>query len=249
MSLEAEASKLSNTYGKWCNCNGVRGLLDSDDGAHVVSIVGRLNKFSAAPPHQAAHPMSVKATLRTINRGVALVLSALRWQVPTAGELGSHIQSATSQVRGQQWQLVMAYGGVEPLVKSILRAPGRGLAPAAFELAVSACALPAPEPVTVPNQSPAMHADWFDGAASNDLLAFLGLDAGDKTIVRRWLLQQTALTKWDEVLRLAKAIRNTTAHGALSATKVKRWKLGGTITRLTRDLGTFTTAIITRLAE
>mgnify|MGYP000913948199 FL=1 len=71
---------------------------------------------------------------------------------------------------------------------------------------------------------------------------------GDVKIFRRWFLQGESVSNWVDALFLARAIRNATAHGALSASKAAELKLGEAIAVLTRDLTLVAAAIFEVLA-
>src|SRR5262249_23132983 len=80
-------------------------------------------------------------------------------------------------------------------------------------------------------------------------LEFLGLDGEDAQSIYRWLADRQPVVSWASGLGLAKALRNATASGALSASKVKEWKLQAAFGTLVEDLGTVTAAALTRLSE
>src|SRR5262249_24095325 len=135
------------------------------------------------------------------------------------------------------------------LIKAILSRKTGGLRPEDFRAIESTVALPRMEPIEVPVRSERVMKEWFDDTAPNDVLAFLGLENADRAIVDQWLVNRTALSTWSESLQVSKAMRNTTAHGALSASKVKDWKLQGTIQALTRNAGRVAAAVLQKLCE
>ena len=53
-----------------------------------------------------------------------------------------------------------------------------------------------------------------------ELIEFLGLRGGDLKAFESWVLAESPVNEWDQRILLAKALRNMSAHGALSASKV-----------------------------
>ncbi len=61
------------------------------------------------------------------------------------------------------------------------------------------------------------------------------------------MVQAAKVSSWTDAVRLAKALRNATAHGALSATKVKQWGLENAIFTLSDNLGELVVAGLRKL--
>jgi hypothetical protein len=76
----------------------------------------------------------------------------------------------------------------------------------------------------------------------------LGLSETDANAVGKWLAEQQPACSWPSALQLAQAFRNATVHGALSASKVKEWKLRPAFRTLTDDLGSVTAAVLMKLS-
>jgi hypothetical protein len=68
-------------------------------------------------------------------------------------------------------------------------------------------------------------------------------------MIRRWLIEQQPITSWEAALAFAQALRNVTVHGALSATKIKEWKLPATLETLLHNLEQVVAAALARLNE
>jgi hypothetical protein len=66
---------------------------------------------------------------------------------------------------------------------------------------------------------------------------FLSVTAGDKKIIERWIIQANSISSWEDAVKLAKALRNASAHGFLSAKKVQDWQLKPGLSTLADNLG------------
>lgn len=77
------------------------------------------------------------------------------------------------------------------------------------------------------------------------LFRFLGILKKKKTsinqdgeIFKEWLNNKgSSLTNWSDIVKLAKAFRNMTVHGALSASKLREWGFKNAIYALSNNLG------------
>ncbi|MEC4815849.1 MAG: hypothetical protein SAK29_21630 [Scytonema sp. PMC 1069.18] len=56
-------------------------------------------------------------------------------------------------------------------------------------------------------------------------------------MIDQWIVQSVPIYTWSDAVRLAKALRNATAHGALSPTKVQEWGLQKAFLTLPNNLG------------
>jgi hypothetical protein len=178
---------------------------------------------------------------------VPLVQAALCWEEPTVGGT-TEKRSDTDRRRGDQWRLVLAFSGFETLAKALLSQKGRGgIGVEAFRNLLVGCTLPEYVPLDVPEHRESLLEEWFNTEAQDELLDFLGLDFGDAKITATWLIKREAMTTWVDGLCLAKALRNATVHGALSASKVVQWKLTRPIRRLVDDLGLVVGSVLDRL--
>lgn len=207
----------------------------------------RLLRFAATHAAEEAH---IKRMTANLARGQALVAAALDWQEPVIQRNAR--PTASDRARGLQWRLVMAYGGLETIVKSLLAANGRGgLSPEKFSAFAVAAVAPAPSCPRLSRRRRELE-DWLLRPASgteNPVIEFLGLERGDAEIVERWLVSCDQLISWEEQLRLTKALRNATAHGALTSSRASKWGIVQALDTLTLDIGRLTTAALRRLLE
>jgi hypothetical protein len=149
---------------------------------------------------------------------------------------------STANARGIQWQLVMAYGGFESVTKTLmnLRENKSGLTLAHVEYFTSKCNnLPPYIPLEAPDTTRKNLDKWLtkSSGTGKELLDFLGVERGDRNQIKDWLVNSNQIEDWANATMLAKALRNTTAHGALSPTKVEEWGLKPAMKILVKNLG------------
>jgi hypothetical protein len=161
-----------------------------------------------------------------IIRGRELLKNAREWAEPEIG------QGPSATYRGLQWKLVMAYSGMELLVKSLTAKGKGGLGPVEVEALVSKLPLPAMEPIPSPSLDRKPIKDWLEQLDQDAALDFLKTDKGDRSQIQSWLFDQKPCATWTDALLLAKALRNCTAHGALSPKKVDNWGLSDAFKQL-----------------
>ena len=244
-SKNARGLNLTRSWSVWCSFVDALALGAEGSRSHEI-LYERLARFS---PRHVNTPEHVETVRDVLYRGVPLLLAALGWEEPTAGSRGAkNVQ--TDRARGDQWRLVIAYGGFETVARGLLANPSMTyLEPADFDaLLANAPTLPRFAPIPSPQQKEAVRDRWFApevlAAPRHPLLTFLGLTNGDAEIVYRWLVEGQPIDSWQTALRLAQTLRNVTAHGALSASKTREWKLRPVCQRLTQDLATVTAAAI-----
>lgn len=170
------------------------------------------------------------ARIHGIIRGHEMVSQAKLWAEPTIGP------GKTAPARGRQWRLVMAYGGLELLVKSLSATKGNGLDEKILSDLFGKLALPPFEALKAPSPEKSSLKEWIEEEDASDVLDFLRMGNGDRARFDTWLTKQQPVESWVEGVLLAKALRSATVHGALSPTKVMEWKLNETFTRLTEDI-------------
>lgn len=150
---------------------------------------------------------------------------------------------STAKARGIQWQLVMAYGGFESVTKTLmaLRVEKKsGLTLAHVKKFTSKCNnLPPYIPLEAPDTTTKNLEKWLTKSSETgkELLNFLGLKNGYRNKIKDWLVNSNQIEDWANATMLAKALRNATAHGALSPTKVKEWRLEPAMKILVKNLG------------
>lgn len=207
----------------------------------------RLVRFSAAHQAETNH---IKRVIANLARGQALVAAAVEWHEPTISR--NTRPSAADRARGHQWRLVMAYGGLETITKTLLAAAGRGgLTPDDFTTFAAAAMPPAPSCPRLPRRRRELE-DWLQrpaNGATNPVIEFLGLERGDAAIIETWLVTGDDIHSWSDELRLAKALRNATAHGALTGSRACKWGIEHAFDELALDIGRLVTAALRRLQE
>jgi len=72
---------------------------------------------------------------------------------------------------------------------------------------------------------------WME-QGEEEALDFLGASAGDRKIFAEWISERKSIEVTLKAALLAKAFRNCTLHGTLSASKIKQFGLGKAIKRL-----------------
>jgi len=180
--------------------------------------------------HEFKDESQIGSYVHGIIRGRELLKNAREWSEPEIG------QGPSAIYRGLQWKLVMAYSVIELLVKSLTALGKGGLGPAEVEALISKLTLPAFEPITSPSLEKQSIKAWIEEMDQDAVLDFLKTDKGDRNQIQSWLFDQKSCSSWTEALLLAKALRNCTAHGALSPTKVQEWGLAEAFKQLPQDL-------------
>ena len=190
----------------------------------------------------------LNSVLTALAKGKQLVEAALLWESPIAGGSGSE----TDQLRGIQWRLVMAWGGLETIVKASRGKPVRGVHRRHLLDLTNNCLEDEYEPWS---KTPAnkkltrwINTEWHDGDMA--VLVYFGLTHPEvKQAISDWLVESRSLESWTDALQLAKAVRHASAHGYLSASKIREWGLRRSFLRLTHDIGAITSAVFRRLSE
>jgi hypothetical protein len=212
-----------------------------------------LTFFVRWPCRHPAAPEHLHTVIVALSKGTALVKAALAWEEASAGPEATRSRSLTSRARGEQWRLVMAYGALETVFEALLSPHPRF--PSYYQGAKhfsDLCALPGYAPLDAPSQDRGKLAQWLKTEVASDehpMVCFLGLKNGDAGIFRDWVIEGRSVDSWPAALLLAKALRNATAHGALSATKVHEWGLRDALDTLCINLGELTAGALRRLVE
>lgn len=185
---------------------------DPNDGAQFL-------KRATFPFHKGREFHSRKV-IHGIGRGHQLLRNAEKWIKPEAGFGADDTRAA----RGQQWRVVMAYGGFEIFAKSIQGnfAVQGGANVSDFMQVLgdfSTQAISIPSSGSIPK-----------GKTPEDMLDFLRTHVGDRAILEKWFSSagmDQARVEWprSEVISLARIIRNLTAHGILSADLARKIKV------------------------
>ncbi len=189
--------------------------------------------------------------VNALAKGAQLLQTAREWKEPRVGT-GSKVRQ---EARGLQWRTVMAYGGLETILKSCCGIDGPGLDGRVVATLCDGCLKDALAEYTAldpPRFGTRSSEKWLgttEDAADPALLSFLRIKQGDAKAVRKWLVDGQPVTTWSGAIMLAKALRNATAHGALSASKVVEWKLAPTLDRLTSDHAVVAAGVLNVLCE
>jgi hypothetical protein len=209
-----------------------------NDQAKCKDIQQRLSYFDSCHSDK---PDSIEDVIQALSRGFYLIKSGLEWQDPAAGHNSTEQPNDTHKARGAQWRLVMTYNGFEMITKTLLLKTDRGgLRQETIQDFTVKCNLQNYHLLSSPDTTRVNLEKWLKKALCENKSAiadFLSLENGDKTIMEEWIVKSTPVSSWTEAARLAKALRNATAHGALSASKVKQWGLQKPLLTLSNNLG------------
>lgn len=193
----------------------------------------------------------------SLSRGHALIKAALEWESPFAGKAPENSNS-NSTARGLQWRLVMTYSGFEIIVKTLMM-HSTGCQHEFLDKFIRLCDQENNSyPFERLNTSRANIKKWIED--EEKLLQFLKVKHeikedgeykyDDAKSLKKWIdnsEKETVYINSAESVKLAKALRNCTAHGSLSANKVKEWKIENTIDYLTHHLAEIAIAALRKL--
>jgi len=225
----------------------------SDDAYQAI-----LDRFRAFSDQHSTGREYLHTVLVALAKGTRLVKAALEWEEASAGSKATRSRILTSRARGEQWRLVMAYGGLETVGKALLclrcKTKGLGLADATAFHASFRCGLPAYTPLVAPDRCRAELARWLKTEAPLDerqspIIAFLKMQDDGTSFFYRWAVKGQSVGSWPAAIQLAKELRNATAHGSLSATKVGQWGLRDALDTLCMNLGELTAGALRGLVE
>lgn len=194
-----------------------------------TDIQKRLLHFSS---EHSKEPQHLDKVIKAISRGVALLESAHGWKNPAIGQNPSRTKS--DKMRGFQWRLVIAYSGFEIAFKGLVNCQTRKINPKISDDFIQSCSLPKYDLLDSPERKPGIE-KWLN-KEEGELANFLGVTSGDRKIIENWIVKSQSIKSWEQSVKLAKAIRNASAHGYLSATKVKELGLKPGLCKLTDDL-------------
>jgi hypothetical protein len=209
--------------------------VDEDEPRRQVR--GRLLRLCDRHPDDRDHLQTV---LGCLSKGKHLVEAAVRWENPVAGPRPDTDGTATDRARGEQFRLVMAHGGLETFLGALLLMDDRSQRDEVLGKFLGQCALGPYEPLPAPSRDLTELTRWLgfeEEHGQHPLTAFLKLNPSDARTLRAWMLDGHAVADWLTALRLARALRNCTVHGALSASKVCRWGLRPVLQTLAENIG------------
>ncbi len=241
--------QLGDPWKRWWAFLGEEGSWMKDP-AHRARIHARLLRFSATHWDQ---PAWVDAVLSGLARGKPLVEAAVRWAEPAVGQRSASSATDTDRARGDQWRLVLAYGGLETVAKALMGALRGARLDAATLGRFVERARPMPfAGLASPRVKETDLEDVFRAPltdASHPLLNFLDLSWPATRSLYRWLVEGRHVQTWKGALSLARALRDATAHGALSASRARQWKLRPALAQLTENIGQLVAAALEELVR
>ncbi len=238
-----------NLNNVWCDLWKVFGKYGSwkSDIPKCKDIRARLLHFNNSHSND---PKDIDDVVQALSRGFYLMKSGIEWREPTAGQNSTDKINATNRARGAQWRLVMTYGGFETIAKTLLAKKNKkGLCANELDQFTQKCQLNFYKPLYSPNPTRFKTLEkWLTIKSEGEaILNFLSLYPKDQEIIKNWIIDQQNISSWFDALKLSKALRNATAHGALSATKVQQWGLQKPLLTLSENLGEIVVAGIQRL--
>lgn len=228
---------LNTAYRHWRDYLGMDGhwslTPNVEQTRHMASV------FSQFGREQDACPDRANRLILAVDRSKSLLESALSWKHASVGAKSNQ----TDQDRGAQWRLVMAWCGLEELINSIMEDRRRGK----IEQFLESCQLEPMESFLPPHATSKLR-EWRE-KPNHGILDFLAPNKQGKDLLQRWLIKGQLLKSRTDVLVLAQTLRHSTAHGALSASKVRQWGMRDTIDRLIVELGLVAAAAIDKLVD
>ncbi|NES02451.1 MAG: hypothetical protein F6K22_06110 [Okeania sp. SIO2F4] len=196
-----------------------------DDQSKRTMIQQKLVYFSPKHSEDVEH---IDKVIKAVTRGVALTQAAVDWKHPTIGDESCYRKkgrTAHEKFRGFQWRLVIAYSGFEITYKGLMNYFEKGTNLNIIHDFINKCNLPTYQKLEPPIPKQKSNLQKWLSKEDEAIAEFLGVNDGDKTNINQWLVKSQAVCHWEEAFKLAKALRNTTAHGFLQPTKVGKWKL------------------------
>lgn len=239
-------NSLNNISGELYRCFSFDEFGKFDSGA-CKSIQQRLSHFNK---EHSANQDHIDDVIQALSRGFYLMKSSLEWHEPAVGYKSIHNINDTHKARGAQWRLVMAYGGFEIIVKTLLlKNENGGLHQEQLRNFIYTCQLGDYKLLSSPNieKLPRLNI-WLEKKEEGKaILDFLRIKNGDTSIIQDWIIDGQNISTWIDAIKLAKALRNATVHGALSASKVQQWKLQKPLFILCDNLGEIVVAALYKL--
>lgn len=232
---------LQSAYGRWRTVIGTRVPTNSrNSDEHFLRVLtacaGALGRSIVEPA--AAHELHV-----SLARGKELLNTALEWEAPRVGKPSSD----SSALRGLQWRLVIGWSGLEQILKKLCSSTGRD----DVERLLTQLGLPAYTELPAPDPRLSRLRRWREKEQASDSAGinhFLQSTSNEtKRTVRTWLVLGQSLQTWTDALMLAKVLRHVSAHGALSATKIREWGLAPAFERLVPEMGIVAACIFDRM--
>lgn len=243
----AAGQQLGDPWKRWWDFLGEEGSW-REDATKRSRVHTRLLRFSSAHWDQ---PAWIDAVVSGLARGKSLVEAGVRWADPAVGQRSNSSITETDRFRGDQWRLVMAYGGFQTFVKALMGVQrGIRLEPALVDRFIERArpiaypGLPSPKVRDADLEDP-FRAPLTD--ITHPLLVFLDLSWASTRSLYHWLVEGRSVETWTRAMRLARALRDATAHGALSASRAKQWQLRPGLRALADQIGQLVAAALAEL--
>ena len=227
--------RLQTAYRHWrefLKLDAKSGRIPDDEQARQILVC--FNRFGKEQNESADRASRL---ILAVDRSKSLLESALSWDDASVGANGTQ----TDQDRGTQWRLVMAWCGLEELIDSIMEKRTWGT----IDLFVGSCNLDPMLEFASPRSTKKL-VKWRE-ESHLDILSFLDSRGQGKNIIERWLVKGQNLKSKADILVLAQALRHATAHGTLSATKIREWGMREAFDRLIIEIGLVGAAAIEQL--
>lgn len=211
-----------------------------DDQDKCIEIQKRLLYFDTGHSDDLDH---IDNVIKAVSRGVALMQAATGWEEPAIGKNKS--RKPLDKLRGHQWRLVITYIGFEITHKALMNHQRRSTDMNKIKEFVQKCHLPEYIPLNAPDKKSSL--EKWRNQEEGKLAEFLGVSRGDRKIIENWIVKSQPIDSWENAVKLAKAIRNASAHGFLTATKVNELRLKPGLRKLTNDLASIVTCGLHKL--
>ncbi len=190
-------------------------------------------------------PEHIDLVYKFLIRGVNLTQAAIDWENPA---IGSSPRTDTGKRRGNQWRLVIAYSGFEITTKGLMNGmKNPSIKPDTFSSMINQCNLPEYPPLKPPVSDSSKNLEKWLSREDVAIGQFMGLRGADEKIIKCWMVESRPIDTWEDALKLAKALRNTTTHGFLVPSKIKDWKLKSSFKVLTENLAEILVAALEKL--
>lgn len=231
---------LSSSYGRW------RTLLERPPASASQDPAGPLCailRSSIAFTGQTIEPGKAQHLHACLARGKELLTTALEWEEPSVGKASSDL----ARIRGLQWRLVIGWSGLEQILTTLCRSTARPDIDGLFGQ-LQLCDYSVVPP---PHENLVRLKRWREKDSGDDsagINGFLQAQSSEvKRLLRTWLISGQPLTTWTDAILMAKVFRHISAHGALSATKIREWGLRPALERLVPELGAIAATIFDRM--
>ena len=192
----------------------------------------------------------VKRARVYLQRGIALIDNAYRGEASLLGAPDEKDYPGLRDLRALQWRLVMAVAGLEQMLHTMSSVAGRRN----FYCKAISEVLRRPsfaerdgDPIPNPRlREKDLNSEvWGQRWAFDSLADFMNANGQwSEEIFVPWLRDRKRIDTWRDALFVAYALRCATAHGALSASKVRQWELENAMKALIVVVPEFVTAIV-----